>query len=121
LSNAVMARICEPKKGLFPKPSEMKFSCSCPDWAGMCKHVAAVLYGVGARFDQQPELVFRLRGVDEKQLVFHATTAGADIAKPAKGKRLEAADSDLAGMFGIDMAVDAAPPPAKKKAVKRPK
>ena len=48
LSNAVIERICRPNTGLFPAPEEIKFSCSCPDWAYMCKHVAAVLYGVGA-------------------------------------------------------------------------
>ena len=55
LSNAVMERICQPGTGLFPSPKEITFDCSCPDWATMCKHVAAVLYGVGARLDQQPE------------------------------------------------------------------
>ena len=49
LSNAVMERICKPNTGLFPAPKEIQFSCNCPDWASMCKHVAAVLYGVGTR------------------------------------------------------------------------
>jgi uncharacterized Zn finger protein len=57
-SKAVMERICRPSTGLFPAPQEIEFSCSCPDWASMCKHVAAVLYGVGARLDEQPELMF---------------------------------------------------------------
>jgi hypothetical protein len=51
-----MERVCRQKTGLFPSPHEIQLSCSCPDWAGMCKHVAAVLYGIGARLDQQPEL-----------------------------------------------------------------
>jgi uncharacterized Zn finger protein len=55
LSRGVMARICRPETGLFPSPKEIAFACSCPDWAAMCKHVAAVLYGVGARLDQKPE------------------------------------------------------------------
>ena len=54
LSQAVMTRICRQKTGLFPSPSEIKFTCSCPDWASMCKHVAAVLYGIGARLDTSP-------------------------------------------------------------------
>ncbi|MBI3265273.1 MAG: SWIM zinc finger family protein, partial [Acidobacteria bacterium] len=52
LSTSVMARICEPKTGLFPAPKDISFQCSCPDWASMCKHVAAVLYGIGARLDE---------------------------------------------------------------------
>ena len=60
-SKGVMERICRRKTGLFPAPTEITFACSCPDWASMCKHVAAVLYGVGARLDEQPELLFRLR------------------------------------------------------------
>ncbi len=66
---AVMQRISRQRDGLFPTPGETKFSCSCPDVASMCKHVCAVLYGVGARLDDQPELIFRLRSVDEKDLI----------------------------------------------------
>src|ERR1700704_1956547 len=68
-SEGVMERICRQGAGLFPKPAEIKFSCSCPDGASMCKHVAAVMYGVGARLDTTPELLFRLRAVNEKDLV----------------------------------------------------
>jgi uncharacterized Zn finger protein len=57
------------KEGLFPSPKEMKFSCSCPDSAVMCKHVAAALYGVGARIDENPTLFFMLRGVDFSRLL----------------------------------------------------
>ena len=59
-SKGVMERVCRQKTGLFPSPDEIQLSCSCPDWADMCKHVAAVLYGIGARLDQQPDLLFRL-------------------------------------------------------------
>ena len=72
LSKAVMERICTPATGLFPAPREIKFTCSCPDSASMCKHVAAVLYGVGARLDAQPELLFSLRRVEAKDLVARA-------------------------------------------------
>ena len=71
-SKGVMERVCLPGKGLFPIPEEIKLSCSCPDWADMCKHVAAVLYGVGARLDASPELLFILRGVDHAELVAKA-------------------------------------------------
>jgi uncharacterized Zn finger protein len=114
LSKAVMEHICTPRTGLFPAPGEISFSCSCPDWASMCKHVAAVLYGVGARLDQQPELLFLLRKVDAKDLVSQAG-AGLPQAKkgPAAGKLLDS--SSLADLFGIEMDEGAAP---KKPAVK---
>src|SRR5213083_1539994 len=63
-SKGVMTRICHERTGLFPSPAEITFTCSCPDWALMCKHVAAVLYGIGARLDLQPDLLFALRNVD---------------------------------------------------------
>ena len=102
-SKAVMERICKPGTGLFPAPKAIQFDCSCPDWASMCKHVAAVLYGIGARLDVQPELIFSLRRVDAKDLVSHA---GASLPKsrkrPAAGKVLD--DALLADVFGIEMA-----------------
>jgi uncharacterized Zn finger protein len=108
LSTAVMQRICVPKTGLFPAPQEINFNCSCPDWAAMCKHVAAVLYGVGARLDVQPELLFALRRVDAKDLV---TQAGAGL--PKAGKKPSAAkvldDTALADVFGIEMEEPVAP------------
>ena len=74
LSKGVMARICQDATGLFPSPKELAFTCSCPDWASMCKHVAAVLYGVGARLDEQPDLLFTLRNVDQQDLIAKAGT-----------------------------------------------
>jgi uncharacterized Zn finger protein len=103
LSKGVMERICQQNAGLFPSPKEIRLSCSCPDWAEMCKHVAAVLYGIGARLDQQPELLFRLHGVDEKELIAQADAA-FPLAKrgPAAAKVL--AGEDLSKLFGLDMA-----------------
>ena len=119
LSKGVMERICRQKQGLFPSPAEFKFSCSCPDGAYMCKHVAAVLYGVGARFDHQPELLFLLRGVDEKELI---AEAGKSIPIRAQGPRgaKVLGGGDLADIFGLDMAESAslAEKPADKAAVK---
>jgi uncharacterized Zn finger protein len=114
LSKAVMGRICKPGTGLFPQPKEIQFSCSCPDWASMCKHVAAVLYGVGARLDQQPELLFALRRVDARQLVAQASGALPKAQKgPASRKILDG--SVLGDVFGIEM-VEATPAaPVKKK------
>jgi uncharacterized Zn finger protein len=115
LSKGVMERICRQGHGLFPAPAEIKLACSCPDWADMCKHVAAVLYGIGARFDQQPELLFRLRAVDEMELIASAgREAPLTRQGPAAGKLL--GGDDLAGIFGLDMAQEAKPKPAKKTA-----
>jgi uncharacterized Zn finger protein len=106
-SKAVMERVCRQKTGLFPAPDEIHLSCSCPDWAYMCKHVAAVLYGIGARLDQQPDLIFRLHNVDEHELIAGAGKALPQAGKaPAAGKVLE--DQDLSALFGLDMAQGAA-------------
>jgi uncharacterized Zn finger protein len=111
-SKGVMERICRQRSGLFPAPEEIRFSCSCPDWASMCKHVAAVLYGVGARLDEKPELLFRLRKVDEKDLLAGAT-AGLPVSrkKPRTGKVLDAAD--ISGIFGLDLDSGPVPEPAR--------
>jgi len=119
-SKGVMEHICAQGTGLFPTPGEITFSCSCPDWASMCKHVAAVLYGVGARLDQQPELLFRLRQVNEQDLLAGAGTATRLSKKaPAAGKVL--ADSDLASVFGVELADVPAPGlPASEAKLPRP-
>ena len=102
-SKGVMTRLCEEKTGLFPSPKDILFTCSCPDWASMCKHVAAVLYGIGARLDHEPELLFTLRRVDQQDLI---AKAGSDLSKKRKGpptSRVLESD-DLSEMFGIEMA-----------------
>jgi uncharacterized Zn finger protein len=103
LAKGIMDRVCREGDGLFPSPEEIKLSCSCPDWADMCKHVAAALYGVGARLDEKPELLFVLRGVDENELL---ADAGRDLvrttAMPGTAKLL--GDSDVAALFGLEMA-----------------
>jgi uncharacterized Zn finger protein len=101
-SKAVMEIITNSKKGLFPDPKEIKLSCSCPDWADMCKHVAAVLYGVGARLDNKPEELFMLRQADHVELIAKAgTTSLTQTAADQNNQIL--ADSDLSSLFGIDM------------------
>jgi uncharacterized Zn finger protein len=103
LSTSVMARLCEAKTGLFPAPKEISFQCSCPDWAWMCKHVAAVLYGVGARLDQKPELLFLLRRVDQQDLIARADGGLRPARKElAAAKILDA--GDLSQLFGIEIA-----------------
>jgi uncharacterized Zn finger protein len=118
LSTSVMERITRPGTGLFPSPKEIAFSCNCPDSAAMCKHVAATLYGIGARLDVEPELLFGLRKVDAKELIARAGEGGTPVQKlPDAGRILDS--SKLADVFGIDFGgVDAKPShkPAAKKA-----
>ncbi len=118
LSKGVMERICRPQTGLFPSPQEITFKCSCPDWADMCKHVAAVLYGVGARLDEQPELLFTLRRVNAQDLV---ESAGAGLRTKKSPKSSKVLDHTLlADVFGIEMA-EAPVPAARGKATGTPK
>src|SRR3712207_6266697 len=113
LSKGVMERLCRQEDGLFPRPSDIRFACSCPDHASLCKHVAAVLYGVGARLDHEPELLFRLRAVNEAELVAGlGTELPMAEAAPAAGKGLNA--DDVAALFGLDSAAAAAAAAVKK-------
>ncbi|MGI9490697.1 MAG: hypothetical protein ACR2RF_33345 [Geminicoccaceae bacterium] len=106
-SKGVMERLCRQDRGLFPKPSEIRFACSCPDGASMCKHVAAVLYGVGARLDGTPEHLFRLRAVDENDLVTDIDDALPFSKQPLDvGNVLET--DDISSLFGLDMEAGAA-------------
>jgi uncharacterized Zn finger protein len=119
-SKGVMERICRQKTGLFPAPAEIQFSCSCPDWASMCKHVAAVLYGIGARLDDRPELLFRLRGVDEKDLIAKAGS-GLPLSKTRPSKERVLAADGLSELFGLEMTTveDDPAPLAPAKPAKR--
>lgn len=111
LSERVMGVVTDRDRGLFPSPKEIALDCSCPDWAKMCKHVAGVLYGVGARLDEKPELLFLLRGVNHQELVGSAQAAGV-IAKGEKGgKHKKLSNGDLAGVFGIELAAEPAAGP----------
>src|SRR6267142_1279404 len=99
IPNVRWKRLCQEKTGMFPLPTEMKFSCSCPDSARMCKHIAAVLYGIGARLDEKPQLLFTLRNVDQQDLI---TKAGSRLTKPKTARLLET--DSLSDLFGIDIA-----------------
>ncbi len=100
LSKGVMDRLCRQGDGLFPVPKDIHFDCSCPDGASMCKHVAAVLYGVGARLDSRPELLFTLRQVDAAELLSKA--GKGVVTAPAAGERTLAGE-DVAALFGLEM------------------
>jgi len=105
LSDEVMGVVTDRTEGLFPLPGEMAFRCSCPDWAVMCKHVAAVLYGVGARLDAKPELLFTLRGVDHEELI-QTDAEQAVTAATSRGKSKRLAAGELSDVFGIDLDAD---------------
>ena len=119
VGDGLMSILTDPKDGLFPKPKEIRFDCSCPDHADMCKHVSAVLYGVGVMLDTKPELLFTLRGVDQAELLSNASSAAITSLSADSG---DLADADLSAIFGIDLTADVIlpvieePEPAKKKA-----
>ncbi|TVS08954.1 MAG: hypothetical protein EA424_28040 [Planctomycetaceae bacterium] len=108
-SKGVMARLTRKGDGLFPKPAEIKIACSCPDWAVLCKHVAAVLYGIGARLDEEPELLFTLREVDATELISQAV-ASENLEQALSGEDTPSlADDDLGALFGIELDQGEAP------------
>ena len=121
LSSSVMQIVTRPEQGLFPTPKEIGLDCSCPDWADLCKHVAASLYGVGARLDQNPELLFLLRGVDPADLISKASAAEA-VRQTAAGKGAAAmSETEIADVFGIELAAPApASDPTDKSTLKPP-
>lgn len=100
LSERVMQIITRRGDGLFPEPPEIQMECSCPDRATMCKHVAAVMYGVGSRLDRQPELLFTLRSVDHAELI--AQAADLAVGRKAAGRKTLASDV-LEDVFGIEL------------------
>jgi uncharacterized Zn finger protein len=101
ISKGVMEIVTRKGKGLFPSPREISLNCSCPDWATMCKHVAATLYGVGARLDHEPELLFTLRGVDPTEMVEVAVDQPSTMRKSQMSRVLET--DELSSVFGVDI------------------
>lgn len=96
LSPELLGILCAPEGGLFPRPEEWRFSCSCPDWADLCKHAAAALYAFGVMLDEQPELLFTLRGMDAASLI-----PAAPASAPEGEDALDGNADSLSDMFGI--------------------
>jgi uncharacterized Zn finger protein len=101
ISKGVMELVTRKGEGLFPSPREISLSCSCPDWATMCKHVAATLYGTGARLDHEPGLLFTLRGVDPAEMVEAAVDQPPTVRRSGRGRVLET--DELSSVFGVDI------------------
>ena len=128
LPKSMETLLTRPKSGMFPAPAEIHFSCSCPDSAYMCKHVAATLYGVGARLDHDPSLFFTLRGVKMKDLVSQTVKTEAETLLQRANQKTSSRiidEADLSATFGIDMdeSFDSEPSTTKKakSAVKKTK
>ncbi|MBU4272398.1 MAG: SWIM zinc finger family protein [Planctomycetes bacterium] len=120
LSSHVMGVVTDQRKGLFPLSGEISLRCDCPDGAVMCKHVAAVLYGVGARLDHKPELLFTLRGVNHEELIAADAEAAVSAATSSgKSKRLAAAE--LSDVFGIDLDTGNLEPPLQSTSKRKSK
>ena len=110
ISDEIMTVVTDRDEGLFPHPNEIRFNCNCPDWAEMCKHVAAAMYGIGVRLDTEPELLFKLRGVNHEELI-SVDTAVADITGSKRSRRRRRLQTeDLENVFGVELEAEAEPP-----------
>lgn len=101
LSNGVMEVVCHPENGLFPLTHDLKLNCDCPDYATMCKHVAAVLYGVGSRLDADPAQLFKLRGVNFEELI-DVNQAVLDVTSTQSGRRKRLDDAVFTNLFNFE-------------------
>lgn len=121
ISGEIMAVVTDRDHGLFPSPREIKLGCDCPDWADLCKHLAAILYGIGARLDTAPELLFKLRGVDHNELIQADAAALADTGRASNGRRT-LAPSALTDVFGIELDDEepVQPAPPRQNGTKKP-
>lgn len=119
VAGAVMQVLTEPKAGLFPDPKHIHFACTCPDAARLCKHIAAVLYGIGARLDRAPHLLFVLRDVDPNELTKAAVGAGVDVVRAPTGKFRTLAPERVAELFGVAWQPVRAKAPAKPRRSKK--
>jgi uncharacterized Zn finger protein len=120
LSAHVMEIITRRETGLFPEPAEIGLDCSCPDWAGMCKHVAATLYAIGVRLDANPELLFVLRAADHLELITEASKSITTNVSTAEDGSAMLTGENLEAIFGIEIepAAFQAPPPTVSKSPK---
>ena len=122
LSDDVMREVTDLKTGLFPSSDQIKLGCSCPDWAGMCKHCAATLYAVGSMLDDNPRHLFTLRNVDPQVLIGTSEQLIDALidTTPSSGDRHAALEGmDLGDIFGIEVDTTVPDKPAAKKAPRK--
>ncbi len=100
LGDDLMQLLTDPEHGLFPSPKEIRFDCSCPDYADLCEHTAAVLYGTGLKLDADPALLFTLRQVAPAALL---ASTGSTVASALPDTGGDLSGSDLSALFGIDL------------------
>ena len=125
LSDEIMGIVTDRKEGMFPQPGEISYQCNCPDWAGMCKHIAAVIYGIGARLDTKPELLFQLRGIDHQELITADAATGTITGSGSKRSRRRAwqarsSATCLGSILRIVQRGPASPNPPKRRPPKKP-
>jgi uncharacterized Zn finger protein len=106
-SKGVMEIITHQEKGLFPDLENIKMDCSCYDYADMCKHVAAVLYGVGVHLDACPEDLFLLRKANHADLI--AMASSSDLSKESSDQDATRLTGDLSSLFGIEIEGESSP------------
>jgi uncharacterized Zn finger protein len=108
ISDEIMSVVTNRDEGLFPRPDEIRFNCNCPDWAEMCKHVAAAMYGIGVRLDTEPELLFKLRGVNHEELVSIDTAVAGITGGKRSRRRRRLQSEELENVFGVELETEAA-------------
>lgn len=118
ISDEIMTVVTDKENGLFPHPHEIRFNCNCPDWADMCKHVAAAMYSIGVRLDDEPELLFKLRGVNHEELITVDSAIDNLTGGPRSRRRRTLNTESVENVFGIELDTETAPPkprPSRRK------
>jgi uncharacterized Zn finger protein len=116
-SKAVMSILISEETQLFPSAKEIAMECSCPDYAGMCKHIAATLYGIGTAIDSQPEWLFALRHLDHLELIASATTNEIVAASQTSDNVID--EHELSALFNIELKTSVISPTKKKEVPKK--
>lgn len=83
----------EARTPLFPtSEKDIETDCTCPDWENPCKHIAAVYYLLAEQFDEDPFLLFTLRGRSREEVVAALRERRTETADPAAENTVPPAD-----------------------------